>query len=653
MNKKVRSLIAMLVISAMSFSSIAGASGKQKKNEMNNKPTQEDTEEEEEEEDDDKEQSETGVTDEGFKYATGENGLTYPVEVADFYDIHPAHTVGDIEGDEAIDLLNEIEADILTKAVDNYVDAVILYEDPEAMGISIDDVSWGTYMSDDEEDLEFYRDIRDRLLTIDSTTLEGQDKLFYDKLLYDVEESIYASSFTAFPYYESEFNPLTGPQNDLFFILHVLSFKTVEDAENYILLIEDIDRYFDEICDFEEQKAEYGYALSDSTYEDIAVTFDDLLAQEEDCFLYQSFEDRLDEIKDLSDEDRERLIEEHEAAMHDYLFPEMQECADRMRDLETGDGSDLGLSQYDGGVAYYEYVVRNLSNSMLKDADDQTAVIEARLDEIMGRYMDYLTSNDRSWLSDYLDHEYSMGDTADNLDFLADAVKDDFPALHDHDYNLMDVPEVFEESFSPAAYLGYHLDNYDANLIITNNANVDEEFGVTCAHEGYPGHMFQSVYTRSQCDHPYLYLADSVGYVEGWATYVEHYSFKYFTDMDSPATDITIIESELNVLLMARWDIGIHCEDWSIEDCADFYSSLFDDMMPVDPEQFRDIYNILLSDPCYAVKYGCGYLGTLEVMETMKEEYPDASDIEIHTAYLDSMPLPFEMIEENMNEILG
>ena len=58
---------------------------------------------------------------------------------------------------------------------------------------------------------------------------------------------------------------------------------------------------------------------------------------------------------------------------------------------------------------------------------------------------------------------------------------------------------------------------------------VDKDFGVTVAHEAYPGHMFQSLYTRSHTSHPYMFLSASTGYLEGWATYVENYSMKYFS----------------------------------------------------------------------------------------------------------------------------
>ena len=104
---------------------------------------------------------------------------------------------------------------------------------------------------------------------------------------------------------------------------------------------------------------------------------------------------------------------------------------------------------------------------------------------------------------------------------------------------------------------------------------------------------------------------------------------------------------------MARWDIGIHYEDWSIEDCADFYESLFDGMIPVSPDEIQDIYNILLSDPCYAVKYGCGFLLTGYVIETIATEFPDATPQEVFTAYLDSMPLTFEQIYNNMEVTLA
>ena len=116
---------------------------------------------------------------------------------------------------------------------------------------------------------------------------------------------------------------------------------------------------------------------------------------------------------------------------------------------------------------------------------------------------------------------------------------------------------------------------------------------------------------------------------------------------------IVMIENDLNVLLGARWDIGIHCEDWSAQDCADYYASLFNNLISVSASDIESAYNLLLSDPCYYVKYGCGYMNTRNVIESMREAHPDATEQEIFAAYLESMPVTFEMIEANMDTVLA
>ena len=54
-------------------------------------------------------------------------------------------------------------------------------------------------------------------------------------------------------------------------------------------------------------------------------------------------------------------------------------------------------------------------------------------------------------------------------------------------------------------------------------------------------------------------------------------------------------------------------------------------------DQLQDIYTLVLTDPCYYVKYGMGYINTCEIIKEEQEKYPDASDMEIHTAYLNAL----------------
>ncbi|MBP5654485.1 MAG: DUF885 family protein [Clostridiales bacterium] len=589
------------------------------------------------------------VPGDGTGILTDSNGLTYPDGIASQEVIHPKHAKGTVTGQQAQQILTEVEQTIMREGVSSYVDAVILFDDYAKYGISPDGFGWGEYSAEaDPEDAKLTKDLINKLYSIDADSLDDADRIFYDKVLYDLEEDAYMSQFTAFPYYAMELNPLVGPQNEVLFVMDVLEFKTKQDAENYLLVCKDIDRYYDQICTFEEQRAEYGYASSPDVYEDTAKSFDALVAQKDDCFLYDSFKERLGKIQGLSDSDRQDLISRHDDIMKNTVFPEFEECASRMRALKSYNGENRGLLQFKGGREYYECLFRAKTNSS-KTIDQSTADLEKVISNLKNT-METLMANSMSWYMYYAIHDYDKGSVKGNLDFLSGAVKADFPEVPDHSYRLMEVPKVFEDSFSPAAYLGYHLDKYDSNIIIVNNGSSHGDLGVTIAHEGYPGHMLQSLYTRTvAAKHPYMFAFDSIGYAEGWATYCENYAIKYYEDNSDVAT-FAQINNELDPILTARCDIGIHCENWNINDCV---RCLNDAGLSVSEYSFQTYYNLLVSDPTYSAKYGCGFVNTGMVMSRIKGDFPNASDKDIHTAYLNAQTGTFEQIEEHMRKELN
>ena len=75
--------------------------------------------------------------------------LTYPDHVPTYDELHPAHTTGTVSGDDASQLLDQVEHDIIQRAVgDSYVDYEILFADPTAQGYVCNSVSWGIVDSD-------------------------------------------------------------------------------------------------------------------------------------------------------------------------------------------------------------------------------------------------------------------------------------------------------------------------------------------------------------------------------------------------------------------------------------------------------------------------------------------------------------------------
>ena len=563
--------------------------------------------------------------------------LTYPDHVATYQEVHPDHAPGTVSGNAATKLLSEVEMEILRHEITSYVDIEILFENPQKFGFDTKDVTWGefTTVDDYDDEKQYYQEQLNKLLTIDYNSLQGEDRLCYDKLVYDCEESVYSYSYTSFYYYTMVFNYLVGPQSEILFILDVFSFETVEDAEKYILLIKDLDRYYDYMCEYEETRARIGWASSDDSYEEAAKSFDNLVKQKDDCFLYQTFEERLDKIKGLSSSDRSRLISEHEKAMKEVAFPEFEECAMRMRNLTGSGGTDKGLREFKGGDAYYAMLTRNMTNNGAS-VQETISALDKEIKKVYDEYMG-ISAAGLDWYKDYKNHAYSKGSLEKNLDFLLASIKSDFPDIPPHEYYTMDVPKVFEDNFSPAAYLGYHLDNFNSNLLIINkkSADSDKDFGVTVAHEAYPGHMFQSLYTRSHTTHPYMYLSVSTGYAEGWAVYVENYSMKYFSgDPNSDAMKVVKCESDLSLLVSTRVDYGVHVENWSLKDCVNYFKQFG---FSVTEKSFKKFYTLIVTDPGYYAKYGMGYVWTQQIMDDMHVKYPNKTEREIHTAYLDSL----------------
>ena len=578
--------------------------------------------------------------------------IIYPDHVPTIKEIHPGNYNGTLTGKTAEDIVNNVESELIKHYVNNYADAVICFEHPENYGIDLSNVSWGEVYTDTDVENAFIDKQLDKLKTVKRDSLSKDDRIAYDKMLWDLESQRYTNQYSAYSYYEAVFRPVTGQQTQIFFILDAIPVTTKEEAENYITLAKDIDRYYDEICKHEENRAKYGFASSDESYQQVAETFDNLVKVKDTCFLYDSFKTKLDAIPGLSSSDKADLSSRFEDTMKTVVFPEFEECAQRIRALVGSGGKHEGLCNKQGGDAYYTMICYSQSNSSLTP-DELSADLDDVIDSLISTLVSVIRSNKFN-NNTYTSHDYTAGSVTDNLDFLKDKVAADFPALHDHSYTLYDVPKALESDFSPAAYLGFHLDNFDSNQIIVNNSKNDTDLGVTCAHEGYPGHMFQSVYTRSATKHPYMYLFEPIGYNEGWANYAETYSMKYY-DSDKYVRTVVQIFDELNFLMFARCDIGVHHENWDLNDCTDYFNKVFYPLYGTNAYSSSGIsksYDLLISDPCYAVKYGSGFVNTGKIIQAAHDQFPDKTDLEIHTAYLNALTGTFEQIKENMFEEL-
>ena len=82
------------------------------------------------------------------EYIETSDELTYADTVATYDELHPAKAPGNVTGQDAVDLLNDIEADAIKHSITCYADAVIVFENPENYGLEFDEVTWGDAITD-------------------------------------------------------------------------------------------------------------------------------------------------------------------------------------------------------------------------------------------------------------------------------------------------------------------------------------------------------------------------------------------------------------------------------------------------------------------------------------------------------------------------
>ena len=195
------------------------------------------------------------------------------------------------------------------------------------------------------------------------------------------------------------------------------------------------------------------------------------------------------------------------------------------------------------------------------------------------------------------------------------------------------------------------IDNAEENVIYINQSQMHDDLTLftTLAHEGYPGHLYQTVYYESTDPAPLRSIMDFGGYVEGWATYAEMGSY-YLTPL--PKEQATLLQKNSSIILglYALADMGIHYDGWSRMDTVAFFSNYG----ITDAETVERIYDLIIGSPGNYLKYYIGYIEFLELKKDWAEEKGENfSQKEFHEAVLGVGPAPFKIVEKYMWEIGG
>ncbi|RHQ90828.1 DUF885 domain-containing protein [Ruminococcus sp. AF21-42] len=524
--------------------------------------------------------------------------------------------------------------------------------DPASRGISTQNISLGTVNTDFKETAALCAEYEKKLKGFAYSKLSRDNQLTLDMLLlYFHTRSTLGENYLL----DEPLGASLGIQAQLPVLLAEYAFYTEKDISDYLKLLGTIKPYFQSILEFEKKKSQAGLFMSDTSLDRILTQCQAFIQDTDANYIDEIFAQKLQTLGSLKDEDQTILCTWHHKLILEQVIPAYQNLMAGLEKLRGTGQTSRGLAYFPGGREYYLYLLRTQTGSYVP-----VKQIEQRLStQLMNDYEQIrsLIRTDSSLISSLSRYTDTITLTpAQMLEKLPALMAKDFPALNNVSYEIRYVHPSMKKFLSPAFYLTPPIDTQTPNVIYINQSDRTsrlELFG-TLAHEGFPGHLYQTVSFARSTPSSIRYLITSPGYIEGWATYVESYAYQYAASLmpdagsetASAAVTLAWLNRSMNLCIYSLIDLGIHYSGWDQARTAAFLKAFG----ITNTSTVSEIFQYIVETPGNYLKYYLGYLNFLDLKNKCSQKSSDNFDLkDFHRQILEIGPVQFPVLEKYMN----
>ncbi len=513
----------------------------------------------------------------------------------------------------------------------------------------------------------------------DSSKLSPSEQLSFELLKNHLTLNRELSSYA---YYEDLLGASTGVQANLPVTLGEYPLYTEDSVKAYLKLLQQIPDYFDNVTSYQKHRSEIGFTTPDFLLEDTKTKMQTLiesLKKTDNCFA-ATFDERIASIDGLSAKKKEHYRSQNRLYIEKYILPAYESLysyVDSLLDVSKNElpkksaGTEqtassqntassskcrpdqqtaYGLASFPDGAAYYSLLVKDSTGSD-HSVEELIGMVDTSLKQTLGNVLNIALTDQNAYYY-YCEHpiETYYQTPESILEALSLMIREDYPTLSTPpSYEIKSVPDSLAASLSPAFYMIPAIDDYQNNTIYINPLYTNEENGnlfTTLAHEGFPGHLYQTVYFNDTKPSPIRNILDYPGYVEGWATYVEMHSFSY---LDYPLEGDSLCrlyqaDTIINLALCSRIDMGVNYEGWTLADTRKFFED-----NGFNSYYAEDVYSYVVEAPANYLSYFIGYLEIEDLKQCYKQqEMENYSEKEFHKKLLDIGPSDFTTLRKFM-----
>ena len=537
------------------------------------------------------------------------------------------------------------------KVTDNGINLHYTLENPEDYGIKDQKKSLEPIDFDEiQQEKKQIQKERKRLQQFDRQKLSQSQQDTYDVLkdYLKTQEKI-----ADFPYYTSVLGSNSGQQAQLLITFSEYRLREEKDIPSYFQMLSQVGDYFESLIRYEKERIKRGLFMSDEGVDRVIAQIEGFTKRREDNMLLGTFEQRIGTINGLDQKKKQLYIEKNRKIVQSKVIPAYEKLAQNLKNLKGNGKNTAGLYYLKSGRNYYEALVRAKTGSkrtvrdMVKDTNSNIIECMRNIQSLQSRYPQAVEEYiNQDWES------YVEKNPRTIIQKLKKKMIKYYPKAPKVNYQVKYVHASMEKDASPAFYMVPAIDAYKENVIYINKSQTDDAVSLysTLAHEGYPGHLYQNVYYAAKKEAPIRYILNYPGYTEGWASYVEGWSYNTIeTGADhSIVAELNITMYEYNLAICSRADFGIHYEGWKKEDTRNYLKKY-----GIDSSQANELFEIIVEDPANYLSYYIGYQEFQDLLSFYKKKAGRKYSLKAyHTMILDAGPCSFDILKKRIEKNL-
>ena len=538
-------------------------------------------------------------------------------------------------------------------AAENTVTLHFKLSNPSAYGIKTPvSPTYGDLSSDAlKKNCSRSKELLQKLYTFPTSSLTKKQKLTWQIFQDYLNESIMNEKYILYS------SPLgtNGLQSEIPVTLSEYRLDNEKDIKDYLSLVNQVPELFTQILDFEQERRNAGLISPSFVISDTIDQIDQFLnASEENNPLIQSFEDRLTEVESLSKDQKASYIANNRLLVTDKVLPAYKSLKTSLQ-AYTNDSKNTSskerLCEYKNGQDYYKFLLMSNVGTDFSPEDCIT-ILESQLKNTV-KDISSLTTKNKDLYTEYLSATPALSAPKEIMNTLKNDSLIDFPEIKNISCQLKNVPDALSGTSACAFYLVPPIDSTKDNIIYINKSRVDSnELFSTLAHEGYPGHLYQTNYFLTTNPSPLRTFLHCAGYDEGWGTYAQLYSYNFieFKNVDEQTTkqlrQLYRDNDLLSLSLSSLCDLYVNYKNYDENALANYLQTY-----GIDKDSAQNLYRYVIENPTTYLSYSIGCYELDQLKQTMADSLGKAFKIsDFHEAVLNVGSCNFSILRQEIEK---